>query len=237
MICLLCKEEKKLVKAHIIPEGFFRRMREGGSHLLVLNQVPGKILPKRSPIGVYDKELVCRDCESIWNDWDTHAQEILSHDMKLAKPIRRSGQDMAWRIDHFDYMKLKLFFISVLWKAAVSRQTFYRKVDIGIFESIARKMILERNPGQTDEFGVVITRFMPHKFDIVMFDPFREKINHVNFYRFYMAGYVVYMKVDRRPMPPPWSRLAIREGESMYVVRRDMDKSPELPLILNFARQ
>ena len=236
MACLFCQKEKKLFKAHIIPEGFFRRMRKDAPYLLLLRQTPDRILRNRSPIGVYDKQIVCGACESIWNDWDTHAQEILSHDRGLAKTLHRSGQAIGWRIDQFDYKKLKLFFISMLWRASVSKHAYFCRVRLGRYETVAKKMIVDKDPGQPEQFGVVITRFGKHKFDVIMFDPFREKVNHVNFYRFYMAGYVIYIKVDRRPMPPTWNRLVIRGGKPIFVARRNLDKSGELQLILKFAR-
>ena len=57
MICRGCNQDKKLVKAHIIPESFFRGLRG--------EKEPAKILsnrkdfyPKKSPIGIYDTEIL-----------------------------------------------------------------------------------------------------------------------------------------------------------------------------------
>jgi hypothetical protein len=55
--CRLCRQPKKLIQAHVIPEAFFREMRvgDGAPPLLVKT---GEY-PRRSPIGVYDQTILC----------------------------------------------------------------------------------------------------------------------------------------------------------------------------------
>jgi hypothetical protein len=54
MKCKLCGVDKKLVKAHIIPEAFFKPLRSGKNAPLLIR--PGDYV-KRAPIGVYDKTI------------------------------------------------------------------------------------------------------------------------------------------------------------------------------------
>lgn len=48
MICRGCCNDKKLVKSHVIPESFFRDLREDEDYLKLIS--PSGEHPKRSPI-------------------------------------------------------------------------------------------------------------------------------------------------------------------------------------------
>ena len=56
-LCRLCGNTGKFVKAHIIPEAFFRILRKDGSTPLLVTGTPNQF-PKRSPIGVYDEGIL-----------------------------------------------------------------------------------------------------------------------------------------------------------------------------------
>ena len=53
----------------------------------------------------------------------------------------------TYEIADFDYARLKLFFISVLWRAHLSQDQFFDAVDLGPWQSTARQMIWEGDPG------------------------------------------------------------------------------------------
>jgi hypothetical protein len=79
MVCRWCNTKQRLIKAHIIPEGFFRAVGHGPEPLEVLSNTPGA-RPKRAPIGVYDKSILCRPCDNTFSPWDKHAQDVLLRD-------------------------------------------------------------------------------------------------------------------------------------------------------------
>lgn len=64
MICKGCGSDKKLIKAHIIPESFFAGLKTPGNHLLMVSDTLK--YPKRAPLGPYDKEILCHDCEQVF---------------------------------------------------------------------------------------------------------------------------------------------------------------------------
>ena len=58
MKCQYCGENKKLIKAHIIPESFFKPLRTDKSDVLYLmNDLLGEF-PKKSPIEDMHKQLI-----------------------------------------------------------------------------------------------------------------------------------------------------------------------------------
>jgi hypothetical protein len=81
MTCKLCGQDKKLVKAHVIPASFFRPLRsEKNSPLLI---TAGNYV-KRAPIGVYDKTILCEACEKQFGIWDDYAQSLLIQNFQKA---------------------------------------------------------------------------------------------------------------------------------------------------------
>jgi len=54
ILCQFCGENKKSVKAHIIPEAFFRDISDEGG---ILKHRQLGTHPKKSPKGVYDDKL------------------------------------------------------------------------------------------------------------------------------------------------------------------------------------
>jgi len=229
MICKFCGENKRLIKAHIIPEAFFRRLRTGQIPLLMTTNSPGKH-PKRLPVGVYDGTIVCADCEKIWGQWDSYGQSFLGDIPLGGKPLSVQGRTVAYMVEQYDYVKLKLFFISLLWRASASSQPYYARISLGSVESKAKELILNRNPGTREQFSVTLAKF-DHPLGTGMLDPHKERPEGINYCRFYLGGYVAYIKTDSRPGVAHLRDFALSPSGPLYVIARDLERSKELPLI------
>lgn len=235
MECRLCKKEKKLIKAHTIPEAFFRLLRKGETPPKLMTNIAG-IHPKKSPIGVYDTEILCRECEDKFESWDDYGIRLLINELDTFKPIKDGSEIVAYYQDKYDYEKLKLFFISILWRASVSTQSFYSKVHLGPWEEIAKEHILNKNPGNEYEFSTVLSLFISKsgrdKLAKTMLDPYKERWGHVNAYRVYLAGVVAYIKVDKLHLPNTLSPLMLRKGELLHIVCRDLESSHDVKAMI-----
>src|SRR5437762_9442510 len=62
-----------------------------------------------------------------------------------------------------DYARLKLFLLSILWRVGVATGDFFRAVDLGRHTKQLQQMLLTENPGEPDEYGCLITRFIPER--------------------------------------------------------------------------
>lgn len=158
MACRFCETEQRLVKAHIIPAGFFRVLRDASGALEVHTNKAGAH-PRRAPIGVYDKSILCRPCDNVFSPWDKHAQDVLLRDFSDETAIYAGSVKLGWTISKFNYRLLKLFFLSLVWRASVSAHPFYRRVSTGPFEQELRKMIAAGEPGAPGTFAVTLARF------------------------------------------------------------------------------
>ena len=229
MKCKFCGNDKPLIKAHVIPAGFFRRLRKGQNALEYITNKAGEY-NRRSPIGVYDGTIVCNECESIWRDWDDYAQKLLAEEPLNAQARFHDGQKIAYIVRDFDYKKLKLFFISMIWRASVSSHQFFSKVSLGHFEDIAKQHIANGDPGDNQDFSTVLAKF-DHPSAKPILDPHEDSFSGVHYYRFYLASYIAYIKVDHSPAPMWLSPFAMTEKTPLCIVCRDFTKSKELNLM------
>jgi len=214
-----------LIKAHIIPEGFFRLLRHENIAPEMHSNTPGSF-PRRMQVGTYDSTILCSECDGKMAPWDDYGQQVLIRRFSEAVKISLQGKTVAWRIEKFDYRKLKLFFTSVLWRASVSKQTFYKRISLGPFEDRLRTMILNEDPGDSQEFAVVLARFEDVEIT-AMLDPHPEKYDGISFCRFYLSGFVAYIKVDKRPTPSFLTELHLQKDRPLIVLARSLQNSPD----------
>ncbi len=234
-VCRFCGKERTLIRAHIIPESFFRPLRDPSGPPRLMTDTKG-IYPKRFPIGVYDKGILCRECEDRFAATDDYGQLLLLRSLSEAEPITQEGKTIALVFKRFDYTKLKLFVLSVLWRASVSRHPFYEKIALGPYEDRIREMFERGDPGPPDDFAVTFAHF-EEKLGLLPFDPYREKYDGINYCRMYMGGYVVLVKVDHRNAPAPIGELALGKTPELYVISREFRNSQEVNVAKNIIKK
>ena len=155
MTCKLCGGNKKLVDAHVIPRSFYKDIVKPTGKIVDA----GKHYSKKSLIGIYDPNLVCHDCERRFHPWDTYAVELLLADYEEKNYVNdHTGKRIIYIFQTIDYAKLKLFFLSVLWRAGRSTHEFFRNLDLGPHELVIREMILRNDPGDATTYSVVVKR-------------------------------------------------------------------------------
>lgn len=232
MICHYCRKEKKLIKAHIIPEAFFRRIRGEQNSLRLISNKENEF-PKKAPIGVYDCNILCSECEKIFGAWDNYAQDFLKSIPPNSSPIIHGNKEVGYEVHKYNYDLLKLFFISLLWRAGISKHSFYAKVNLGPYEALLKKHIAQENPGTGDEFAVTLSKFNHHL--VPFFDPHPEKFEAINYYRFYLGTYVAYIKIDKRQPPKFHSEVMMKPQAPLLIIGRELEGSKEFPLMKKIA--
>jgi len=141
MKCKFCGNDEPLIEAHIIPAVFYHRIGRPGKPLVIKTNKPGQY-DKKSWKGVYDSSIVCIDCERLWSEWGNYAQQLLAEQPLNGEAIYVQNRKMAYLVRDYDYTKLKLFFISMLWRASVSSQPFFSKTTLWISISKAYTFVV-----------------------------------------------------------------------------------------------
>lgn len=230
--CKLCGQTAKLIRAHIIPKSLYKVLQDtdGGVSKLISNTVG--VHPKRIPMGIYDPKIVCEDCERLFAPWDDYAKWFF--DKSIPKCVSNKDKVVAYDYGLPDYQKLKLFFISLLWRAHASQQPFFRRIDLGPYEADVVTKIKNADPGTPDEYSIVLARF-DHPLSEIIQDPFRSRIFNINCYRFYLPSFFFIIKFDKRPFPDGFREVMLQPEISFYALAKDFATSKEMILLKELA--
>jgi hypothetical protein len=232
--CKLCGFSKTLIKAHIIPESFFKEASNGGGAQLISTNL--NEFPKRLPIGPYDKELLCKCCEEKFQELDDFgARVFLSQHDELFVPMLQNEQVYGFSSDKIDKEKLHRFIISILWRASASVHAFYSKVNLGPHTDSVKKLIFEYDRDLASPYTFMLARWVSSPgidaISKVQIDPAQHKTYGVNCYLFYFGKSLVYIKVDQRRFPHEYSNLELYAHDKLFAVARNLDESKELQLM------
>lgn len=213
--CSLCGKERRLVDSHIIPMSFYDLPPKGD--VLRLHSSKPEAKAKRAPNGIYD-QILCEECEARLSPWDDYAFRLLSEEPRNLETGQIAHDTWVEIRPSFDYEKLKLFALSVLWRAQVTERDTFRAIRLGPYAERARRLIAAAYPGDERTFATFFSSFdesySPH-----MLGPQRVKVGTVNFYKFHLARHVMYVKVDNQKIPWGPDELVLRPDERLLVLK------------------
>lgn len=178
--CRLCHMKSKLCKSHIIPEFFFRPMYDEKGIVYKISANPGDRTQFRQN-GPKEK-LLCVNCEQHINRFEEYAHSVFYKNMVY----QDTGTPNEIMLTQLDYNKLKLFQLSILWRAAVASDPVFSRVSLGPHAERLRKMILSDDPGDVHEYGCILVGLMDEQagtFDAVM-QPEKGRVGGQISYRF-----------------------------------------------------
>jgi hypothetical protein len=237
--CRICAATSGFVKSHVIPEAFFREIRDGQVAPLLVAGAKGE-LPKKAPIGVYDQTILCAACEGKFLHWDTYGVEVLvSRFDSYFSPLVEKGTTVAYESSRVDKLKLLDFLVSVLWRASVSNQNFYRTVNLGPHQVAVFDTMLTFAKPAPAIFDAALSRWRDEDDGILptegLLNPHREKWAGINAYRLYFGKVIAYVRVDQRPFEQPFSEFSLRAPGPCRIVTRRLAESKDLKVMRRTA--
>ena len=155
-ICKLCREEAELRNSHIVPEFLYTPTYDEKHRALSIEWERVRAEQKG-----WRERLLCDACERQLND---DYEKPMSRDWPI--PARMTiGNE---RLTGLDYETVKLFLLSVLWRAHVAARGEFANTSLGdIHGERMREMIRNRDPGAPDEYQVAGTVLVQPDSDIV----------------------------------------------------------------------
>lgn len=96
--------------------------------------------------------LLCGECERKFNRYEDIAARFFRRINKLESQSRTSMTSES----SLDYCKIKLFFLSLLWRCAVSSDAITQKVLLGSRLSQLTLLLQHDDPGPEDQFAVIL---------------------------------------------------------------------------------
>ena len=114
--CALCTETKELCRSHIIPDSYFRKMKQQSNGLLVEFDTDPETVVKKG-IDSWWEYLLCKDCEKKCEALET----------RWIPRLREAGKkftsvEQFVPLAQFEYHSFRRFMLSVLWRSSVSKQ-------------------------------------------------------------------------------------------------------------------
>ena len=137
--------------------------------------------------------------------------------------------------EKIDYKPLKLFQMSLLWRAGISSLREFSAVNLGPHEENLRCMIYQENPGKPNKYGCVLFSVSDQGelFDIVS-SPERLKAEGHTCYRYMLGGFVWLHFVSSHRPPRDYAEFFLQDNGRFKIgkaVPRD------LPFLKRQARQ
>jgi hypothetical protein len=212
--CKYCGEIfPKLAKAHIIPRSFYKVVRGDDKYSIELTIGESYENKKNWQSGIHDSKIICEECEKLFCEFDTHGYKVLSEALSQKKIWHDSnGHTCAYLVEKVDYHKLKLFFLSMLWRAHASTHIFWEHVKLGCHESIIRSCISKKIGLSHDDYEVIMFHPLNQSYSNLIIPPWPQEFYGVNFYRFYLPGVIALIKVDERPLPDILKPIILNES-------------------------
>ena len=229
--CRLCQRASRLCKSHIIPEFCYTRLYDSAHRFIEVHDVKqGRV--HRGQKG-YAEYLLCAECESHVNGFERHARRLFVDTLDVGSPPKRSIELL-----NVSYDKLKLFFLSILWRSSVSTLSMFRHVDLGRHESELRKRVLESDPGEPNTYGIIVfpLLFEREHFRDFMVEPTPGRMfgGH-RVYRFVFSGFVIVILVSAHLPEPRFVRLFLQDEGAIKLYPRELTDFPFLRDVWNLA--
>lgn len=183
MTCALCRKNAALRDSHIIPEFLYTALYDEKHRFHVLSD-QDRSRYKQS--GLYEK-LLCGDCEQRFSVHERYVSLLLRGGLPLE--CEPQGQVLVFR--GVDYKALRMFQLSILWRAAVSASAFFKSVALGKHEERLRSLLLRDDPGHPWQYGCVMFTLL-HERRVqqdLIYPPIRVRVSEVPCYRFIFGGF------------------------------------------------
>ncbi len=235
--CKLCGQTANLVKSHVIPQALHKDILPDDDVMKLYSL--GQDYGKRSSTGIYG-QFLCQCCENYFDSYDDYGVKFVRKyaDGEAGKPLLGSFEK-GFTAD-VDYTKLKLWVLSMLWRADACDHEFFKLIELGDeWRKNLTAMLKSQSPGSADDFAVTATVYDEDigQHFLSQSIPARIKVdnNYRRSYRFYVyRGFRFVIKVDQRKQLPELEPLTLREGEPFPIVRRRFSKD-EIKTLGKFA--
>jgi hypothetical protein len=256
MQCRLCQEEKELRRSHILP-AFFRddsalmyptgKSRRPQPFTQPIHTHPGKRF-QRKQHGYWEarhgmiQPLLCGDCERNLSGLENYAKRSFygsSNPIRLQLPLLKDPLFLG------NYKILKLFQLSILWRAAEANGEFFSAVNLSHHHrERLREMLLNDDPGTEDEYFCSMFRLVPsplveqlqalHGISIEtgLFAPIAHNHETWDLYAFLMGGLAWSFCVSQRGVPDIMRNSYIKENGQFWLMPIQADG-----FLINFCQK
>lgn len=130
--------------------------------------------------------LLCDDCEQKLSVYENYTSKILNGGVE----VDVSEDKNVLYLRNIDYKKLKLFQLSILWRAGMSTLRAFSQVVLGQHAERLRQMIYAEDPGPTEAYGCIMFMIMNERevMQDIIVQPTWSRLDKHKAYRFIFGG-------------------------------------------------
>ena len=186
MICALCLLERPLRRSHIVPEFMHGQMYDDKHRFFGISNIESKT-NKLFQKGLRE-ELLCADCEQHIGRYERYASRVFYGRGEISASPMVGGL----LLKSLDYKLLKLFFLSLLWRFAVTKLEQYKGADLGPYTERLRQLIAKDEPGDVLTFPCMVTAVTmdcKHIPDFIV-RPANTRLDGQRVWNFVVAGFL-----------------------------------------------
>lgn len=223
-ICVLCQKEGELRNSHIIPESFYKNIgiytEKNIYYQIKTDGTNSDIRLMQKGVREY---LLCNDCEQLLNNfYEKYAENLFFRNCQLENFI-----------DHIELLntdsnKIKLFILSILFRASVSTLEFFKNITLTQAQNDhLRDMILNNDSGTCLDFGTIILISNEESAGIVkqtIFPPKIVQVNGQSLAIFFISKFIFIIFLSGLTKNFDLSYLLIGHSENIIVMKADFMK-------------
>lgn len=221
-VCQLCRNEvQSFVESHIVPASFYRTLGRPGDAGVILGNAERDT---RSRTGIY-RRFLCSECEKKFEACDNYACTLL-RDAQPDEEHRHGNGALHYFVYHnVDYRLLKLFIISVLWRAHASPKRTPIFGGVQLPHEVAeqfRDILLAGSTSSLppDDFPVFVGK-SNQPVAYVVREPKFVTIDEMAFVNVYVPGYVFLIQIEKGPIPKSIFLFLLHPGTGLTAWHHD----------------
>jgi hypothetical protein len=172
----------------------------------------------------FKEYLLCEQCDNEkLAAWEEHATGLF----KTQMPQPAAGQAQPILFHDPDYSSLKLFFLSVLWRAGVSTHPFYEHVRLGPHEDKIRDMLFGNIPGDPTDYGCVVSLLLDRgqllRDVLVQPTPCGIQDPEHDRYLFVFGGFLFLYFISKEGLIPKLQQSMLKKDGTLTIVPAEYD--------------
>lgn len=175
--------------------------------------------------------LLCENCESKFSKYERY----MSQSYYYKKNITYSEDDKVFIAENVDYKLMKLFQLSILWRASVSDLEIFDNVNLGPHEEKIRIMLLNETPGNDYEYGCIQFAIIEDDSKLsqgLIMHPIHFREKSTSHYRFTFGGLIWVFIVSSHTKLFHSKNLFLLESGRLIIHKKPIK---EISYIMNFG--
>lgn len=234
MKCGLCTKEKDLKNSHIIPEFLYKPLYDENHRAMGVHGL-GKNKWQYLQKGLRES-LLCCDCEQLLNK---NYEQYFFNFWIENRAIPSIWPGGIHTVAGIDYIKFKLFHLSILFRASISTLPTFDFISLGPHENKIREMIINGDPGLSTRYHIFAYAVIKKEKSLVqqlITRPIKSNIEGHTVYSLMFSGCMWNYLISNHASPK-MEKVALTKEGKMHLTAVQWEKLPIIKVIKDILYQ